>query len=159
MIHVPPYNFRFTTFVGQRGKKHTEGINSANPLFILESFSANYNVPNTGYVGGSGRGSSRKLGFAQQEIDGTFGIYERFKSTNVSSQDILDDEASELVNGSSGRVALSGKLLGDLSDTFSWGDRLTVQHRDFIVECEIASVRSTLQNKTLERDIIVKSIE
>jgi hypothetical protein len=159
MIHVPPYSFRFTTYVGQRARARSEPINSKNPLFILDNFSADYNVPNTGYVGGAGRGDSRRLGFAQQPVVGTFGIFERFKSTNVSSQPALDDEARSLVNGASGKFTLSGKLLGDLANRYNWGDRVTVTHRNFLIDCEISTIRSTITNKVLERDIRVKSIE
>lgn len=159
MILIPPYNFRFTTYVGQRGKLHSEIINSENPDFILNGFSANYNVANTGYSGGAGRGASRKLGFAQQPIEGTFGIFERYKSTNVSNQAALDDEAAELVSATAGKVSLTGMLLGELSDRFSWGDRVVIRHRNYEVECEIATVRSTLQNKVFERESIVRSIE
>ncbi len=158
MIPKPPYTFEFTTYIGQRGRNHTEIINTENPSFLLDSFSTDYNVPNTGYVGGAGKGANRKLGFAQAEVDGIFGIFERFKSTNVTKQTILDDEASELVNGASGKVALTGKLVGDLANRFGWGDRVTVQHRDFLVDCEIASVRTSLSSQVFDRDITVRSL-
>ena len=48
----------FVTYVGQRGdnKAGMEYIETTNNLFALDSFIIDYNVPNTAYVGGSGKG-------------------------------------------------------------------------------------------------------
>lgn len=162
ILYSPQYNFTFQTFTGQRGALHSETIHTNHPSFVLDSFSVSYNVPNTGYVGGSGKGEGRKVAVIQDEsaANSTFGAYEVFKSTNLNDFDALEDEAREIVNSASGKVTLSGKLLGDLSTKYGWGDRVNVSHRGIVVECVISSVSTSYSKDTdIDRNVTIRSLE
>lgn len=153
-------SFLFQTYANQRGHDYTSQIiTSDDPLFILNEFSYNFKTPNVAYVGGSGRGETRVVGTKTHPNTLSIERYEIFRSAQSSNQDLLEDEASHLINNTSGRVTLSGKLLGNLAERYGFGDRMTLQHHDLLVPSEISSVMYTLENEYLKRDVIARSTE
>jgi hypothetical protein len=154
-------NFEFNVFINQRGRNFTdETVRTDNQFFQLIDFNIDYNIATTAYVGGTGSGQDQVIGFADttRANSGTFTRLETYKTVQSSDIDVLNDEARELVS-EGGKVKLIGQLLGDLGDKFGLGDRLLVQHRNYLVECEIATERWEYRDKVLSKIVNVKSLE
>lgn len=153
--------FEFRTYINQRGsdKRGQELIETTNNLFSLNAFVIDYDIPSVAYVGGSGKGQDRLIGFAdtRRATSGVFSRREIFKTEQSAIQQVLDDEASELVSDT-GTFRLDGTLLGELADRYQFGDVLTVHHKNLAIDVEIASVRNTWRNQEYEKKVIVKSI-
>ena len=83
---------------------------------------------------------------------------ETFKTDQSTIQQVLDDEASELIYDAP-VYRIDGQLLGDLGARYSYGDVLEVTHRTLILPVEISNTRTTFRNQEYEREVIVKSLQ
>lgn len=150
----------FATFTGQRGAdKRNLIISSDHPDFVLDDFSYYVKYPNVGYVGGSGRGQSRPVVVREAPNINSIERYEIFRSSLSTDRNLLEDEAAALVNNQRGRVSLAGRLLGELGTNYDFGDLVLMQHRNFAVTAEIASIAYTYSDKVLTRDVAAKSVD
>lgn len=155
-------NFEFETYTGQRGqdKRNLGIIRSSDPLFDLDSFEIDYKSSyNVAYVGGSGRGRDRLVEVVThpRSTRTRFARREVFKSVQSANVNVLRDEGHNLVNNTAGIYSLSGKLLGDLGDRYGFGDRLTIQHRNLVLDCEISAVAGSWDSQQYIDQTVVRS--
>jgi len=154
-------SFSFQLFKDQRGADKRDVIlRTSDPLFRLDYFELNRDVPNDAIVSGAGRETDRLVGRATTP-EATASKYSRrqtFKFSVSRDLEVLESEAEQLVANAGGTIKIKAQLLGDLANQFTLGDRLLIQHRNILIDCVISSIRVDVEDQVIEREITLTSL-
>lgn len=153
--------FTFRLYKDLRGADfRDEIIRTTDPLFRLESFELNRDLPNDAIVSGAGRETDRLLGraTAPEATTSDFSRNQTFKFSVSRDSRVLQSEAEQLVSDAGGSVKIKAQLLGDLANKYSFGDRLIIEHRNIRVDCIVSSIRSEVREQEFKRNITLTSI-
>lgn len=164
IVASTPTTLTFSTFANQRGVDH-RFPNGLNPILISPdmgnlgetTLTIDYRDEATFVLaGGSGEGSERLLGSAQnttQQGLSPFGLRELFvDATQYDSTTGLGAEADAKLRASRVRTIFQGRLI-DTPDTqygvhWSWGDYVTAQAFGQLIDCRIDAVSVTVKPGT-----------